>query len=71
VQLGLEVADIALGSGQLILSVLQLGAAIVEEVSLEVTTLISPHQLIVHLLDTRHKVGILLKKLSVNPSECP
>jgi hypothetical protein len=36
VQLGLEVVDIALGSGQLVLSMLQLGAGIIEEVSLEV-----------------------------------
>jgi hypothetical protein len=51
IQLGLEVVDIALGSGQLILSVLQPGAGIVEEVGLEVTAMISPHQLIVQLLD--------------------
>jgi hypothetical protein len=36
VQLGVEVVDIALGSGQLVLSMLQLGAGIIEEVSLEV-----------------------------------
>jgi hypothetical protein len=32
VQLGLEVVDIALGSGQLILSVLQSGAGVIKEV---------------------------------------
>jgi hypothetical protein len=53
IQFGLEVMDIALGSGQLILSVLQPGAGIVEEVGLEVTAMISPHQLIVQLLDMR------------------
>jgi hypothetical protein len=53
IQFGLEVVDIALGSGQLILSVLQPGAGIVEEVGLEVTAMISPHQLIVQLLDMR------------------
>jgi hypothetical protein len=36
VQLGVEVVDIALSSGQLVLSMLQLGAGIIEEVSLEV-----------------------------------
>jgi hypothetical protein len=32
VQLGLELADVALGSNQLVLSVLQSGASVVEEV---------------------------------------
>jgi hypothetical protein len=57
--------DVALGGGQLILSVLQLGAGVVEVVSLEITAVRSPHQLIVQLSDTRLKVGVLLKKLSV------
>jgi hypothetical protein len=57
--------DVALGGGQLILSVLQLGAGTVEEVGLEVTAVISPHQLIVQLLDTCLKAGILLEKLSL------
>jgi hypothetical protein len=65
VQLGLKVVDIALGSDQLILSVLQLGVGIVEEVGLEVMAVISPHQLVVQLLDTRLKARVLLKKLSV------
>jgi hypothetical protein len=43
VQLGLEVVNVALGSGQLILSVLQSGAGVVEVISLEVTTAVSPH----------------------------
>jgi hypothetical protein len=64
VQLGLEV-DVALGGGQLILSVLQLGAGVIKEVGLEVTAMISPHQLIVQLLETCLKAGIFLKKLSV------
>jgi hypothetical protein len=42
-QLGLEVVDVALSSRQLILSVLQLGASVIEEVGLEVTTMISSH----------------------------
>jgi hypothetical protein len=65
VQLVLEVVNIALGGGQLILSVMQLSASVVKEVSLEVTATISPHQLVVQLLDTRLKAGVLLKKLSV------
>jgi hypothetical protein len=64
-QLDLEVVDIALGSGQLILSVLQSGAGVVEVIGLEVTAAISPHQLIVQLLDTRLQAGVLLKELSV------
>jgi hypothetical protein len=56
-QLGLEVVDVALGGGQLILSVLQSGAGVIEVIGLEVTT--------VQLPDVRLKVGILLKKVSV------
>jgi hypothetical protein len=63
-QLGLEVVDVALGGGQLIPSVLQSGAGVVEVVGLEVTAAISPHQLGVQLLDVRLKVGILLKEFS-------
>jgi hypothetical protein len=44
--------------------VLQSGAGVVKVVGLEVTTVISPHQLVVQLLDTRLKVGILLKEFS-------
>jgi hypothetical protein len=65
VQLGLEVVDVALSGGQLILSVLQSGVGVVEVIGLEVTAVISPHQLIIQLLDTRLKVGVILKKLSV------
>jgi hypothetical protein len=65
VQLDLEVVDIALGGDQLILSVLQSGAGVVDVVDLEVMAVISPHQLIVQLLDARLKAGVLLKKLSV------
>jgi hypothetical protein len=46
-QLGLEVVDVALGSGQLVLSVLLSGVGIIEVVGLEVTTAISHHQLII------------------------
>jgi hypothetical protein len=59
------VVDVALGSDQLVLSVMQSGAGVIKVVSLEVTAAISPHQLIVQLLDSRLKAGILMKKLSV------
>jgi hypothetical protein len=65
VQLGLEVVDVALGINQLILGILQSGAGVVEVVSLEVTTAISPHQLIIQLPDSHLQVGVLLQKLSV------
>jgi hypothetical protein len=39
--------------------------SVVEIVGLEITTAISPHQLLVQLLDAHFKAGILLKKLSV------
>jgi hypothetical protein len=44
--------------------VLQSGAGVVKVVGLEVTAAISPHQLVVQLLDARLKVGILLKEFS-------
>jgi hypothetical protein len=65
VQLGLEVVDLALGGGQLILSVLQSSAGVIVVIGLEVTAIISPHQLIVQLPDARLKVGVLLKELLV------
>jgi hypothetical protein len=65
VQLGLEVVDVALGSNQLILSVLQSGTGVIEVVSLEVVAAISPHQLITHLPDAGLQAGVLLQKLSV------
>jgi hypothetical protein len=64
-QLSLEVVDVALGSKQLILSVLQSGAGVVEVISLEVAAAISPHQLITRLPDARLQAGVLLQKLSV------
>jgi hypothetical protein len=64
-QLGLVVVDIALGGCQLILSVLQSGADVVEVVGLEVAAAICPHQLIVQLPDVRLQAGVLLQKLSV------
>jgi hypothetical protein len=42
-QLSLDVVDIALGSGQLILSVLQSGTGVVEVIGLEVAAAISHH----------------------------
>jgi hypothetical protein len=60
-RVGLEVVDVALGSGQLILSVLQSGAGVIDVVGLEVTAVIRPHQLIIQLLDAPLKAGILLK----------
>jgi hypothetical protein len=65
VQLGLEVVDIALGSNQLVLGVLQSGTGVVEVISLEVTTAISPHQLITQLPDACLQAGVLLQKLSI------
>jgi hypothetical protein len=59
------VVDVALGSSQLILSMLQSGAGVIEVVSLDITTAISPHQLIIQLPDARLQAGILLQKLSV------
>jgi hypothetical protein len=44
---GLSLTHIALGDGRLVLSMLQSGAGVVKEVSLEVTAAISPHQLII------------------------
>jgi hypothetical protein len=64
-QLSLEVVDVALGSNQLILSVLQSGVGVIEIVSLEVAAVISPHQLITQLPDARLQAGVLLHKLSV------
>jgi hypothetical protein len=63
--LSLEVVDVALGGGQLFLSMLQSGVGVVEVIGLEITAAISPHQLIVQLLDARLKAGILLKKLLI------
>jgi hypothetical protein len=65
VQFGLEVVDVVLGGGQLVLSVMQSGAGVVEVIGLEVTAAISPHQLIIQLFDAYLKAGVLLKKLSV------
>jgi ubiquinone/menaquinone biosynthesis C-methylase UbiE len=42
-QLGLEVVDVALGDGQLVLSVLQSGASVIKVVGHDVMTAISPH----------------------------
>jgi hypothetical protein len=42
-----------------------LGAGVVEVVGLDIMAAISPHQLIVQLLDAHLKAGVLLKKLSV------
>jgi hypothetical protein len=63
--LGPEVVDVALGDGQLALSMLQSGAGVIEEFCLEVTAVISPHQLVIQFLDMRLKAGILLENLSV------
>jgi hypothetical protein len=59
------VVDVALGDGQLILSVLQLGVGVINVINLEVTTMISHHQLIIQFLDVCLKAGVLLKELSV------
>jgi hypothetical protein len=59
------VVDVALGGGQLVLSMLQSGTGVIEVIGLEVTATISPYQLNIQLLDARLKAGVLLKKLSV------
>jgi hypothetical protein len=65
VQLILKVVDIVLSDGQLIMGVLQPCMGIVKKVGLDITTVICPHQLIVHLLVACLKVVILLEELSV------
>jgi hypothetical protein len=64
-QVGLEVVHVALGSSQLILSMLQSGAGVIKVVALEVAAVISPHQLVIQFLDACLKAGVLLKELSV------
>jgi hypothetical protein len=64
-QLGLKVVDIALSSGQLILSVLQPGVGVIKGVRLDVTATVGPHQLIIQFHDTCLQAVVLLKKLSV------
>jgi hypothetical protein len=59
------VVDIAMGSDQLVLSILQPGAGIIEEVRLYVAATVCPHQLIVQFLDMCLQTVVLLKKLSV------
>jgi hypothetical protein len=65
VQLGLKVVDIALGSGQLVPSILQPGVGVVKEVQHDVAAAVGPHRLIVQLLDPRLQTVGLLKELSV------
>jgi hypothetical protein len=65
VQLSLEVVDIVLHDDQLILSMMQPCTSVVKEVSLEIIATISPHQLIVQLLDTFLMVVVLLKEHSI------
>jgi hypothetical protein len=59
------VVDVALGGSQLMLSVLQSGAGVIEVISLEVMTVTSHHQLVIPFLDARLKTGVLLEKLLV------
>jgi hypothetical protein len=47
------------------MSMLQLGAGVIQAVGLEVAATISPHQLIVQLSDARLQTDILLSELSV------
>jgi hypothetical protein len=60
VQLGLEVVDVTLDNGQLVLSMLQLGVGVIEIIGLEIMTAISPHQLIIQLPDAHLQAGVLL-----------
>jgi hypothetical protein len=71
VQLDLEVVDVALGSNQLILSVLQSGTGAIEVVSLEVVATISPHQLITQLPDARLQCASPGGRSSVEALGCP
>jgi hypothetical protein len=57
--------DVALGSNQLIMSVLQSGTGVIEVIRLKVAAAISPHQLITQLPDARLQAAVLLQKLSV------
>jgi hypothetical protein len=61
----LEVVDIVLGDGQLILGVLQPCTGIVKEVGLDIMAAVRPHQLIVQLHDAHLKAVVLLEELSV------
>jgi hypothetical protein len=70
-QLDLEVVDIVLGDGQLIMSVLQPCTSVIKEVRLDVAAMVHPHQLIVQLLDTRLKTVVLLEELSVALLDVP
>jgi hypothetical protein len=65
VQLGLKVVDVVLRDGQLILSVLQPRTSIVKEDGLEIMDMMSPHQLVIQLIDMCLKAVVLLKELSV------
>jgi hypothetical protein len=71
VQLDLKVVDVALASNQLVLSMLQSGMGVIEVVSLEVTTAISPHQLIIQLPDARLQGGRSSAEALSCPSGCP
>jgi hypothetical protein len=64
-QLSLKVVVVALSSDQLILSVLQPGAGIIEEVQLHIAAAVGPHHLTILFLDVRFQAVVLLKKLTV------
>jgi hypothetical protein len=64
-QLSLEVVDVALGSGQLVLGILQPGAGVIEEVRLHIMAVVSPHQLVIQLHDMCLHVVVLQKKFTV------
>jgi hypothetical protein len=66
VQLSLEVVYMALCSNQLILSVLQSGASIIQEVRLDIAATVGPHQLVIQFLDMCLQVVVLLTKLLVS-----
>jgi hypothetical protein len=59
------VVDIVLGKGQRVLGVLQPCTSIIKEVSLDVTVVVRPHQLIIQLLDVCLKAVVLREELSV------
>jgi hypothetical protein len=64
-QLNLNVVDVALGSSQLVLSVLQSGAGVVEVVSLEITEDILLKKLSAALLNVLDSVVLGLHLASV------
>jgi hypothetical protein len=60
-ELNLEVVDVVLCKGQLVLGVLELGAGTVEGVDLKIVAMVCPNQLIVQLLVAHLEDVVLLE----------